>query len=158
MKRKEVSWFESFLAIVNIAQMEEVKSAQKTKKELNWKLPNQDTQTSDDDEEVLQDGIVREENRDPITDDFVTVYLTGMNRQKKEFVAQILEIKFMKREDKKGLYYWPTVDDISWESFCQILVVLDEPVLCDALSTNRRQLFSFSTKLLEKSSNIVKFL
>ena len=81
-----------------------------TKKDLNWKLPNQDTQTSD--EEVLQDGIVQEENRDPITDDFVTVYLTGTNGQKKEFVAQILEkdddqqlaqLKFMKREDEKRL-------------------------------------------------------
>ena len=141
-----------------------------TKKDLNWKLPNQDTQTSDDEkEEVLQDGILQEENRDPITDDFVTVYmyLTGTNGRKKKFVAQILEmdddrqlaqLKFMKREDEKGLYYWPTVNDISWESFCQILVVLDEPVLCDDISTNRRQLFSFSTKLLEKSSNIVKFL
>ena len=68
----------------------------------------------------------------------------------------LVQLKFMKREDEKG--YWPTVDDISWESFCRILVVLDEPVLCDALSTNRHQLFSFSTKLLEKSSNIVKFL
>ena len=83
-----------------------------TKKDLNWKLPNQDTQTSDDEEEVLQDGIVQEENRDPITDDFVTVYLTRTNERKKQFVAQILEmdddqqlaqLKFMKREDEKGL-------------------------------------------------------
>ena len=68
----------------------------------------------------------------------------------------LIQLKFMKREDEKG--YWPTADDISWESFCQILVVLDEPVLCGTLSTIRHQLFSFSTKLLEKSSNIVKFL
>ena len=49
---------------------------------MNWKLPNQDTQTSDDEEEVLQDGILQEENRDPIADDFVTVYLTDTNGQK----------------------------------------------------------------------------
>ena len=116
---------------------------------------------------VSEDGIVQEENRDPITDAFVTVYLTGTNGRRKRCAAQILEmdddpqlaqLKFMKREVEKGLYYWPTVDDISWESFCQILVLLDEPVLCDALSTNRRQLFSFSTKEQEKSLNNVKFL
>ena len=49
------------------------------------------------------------------------------------FVAQILEMDddamqapllFMKKDDKhESLYFWPTDDDISWESYSQILVV-----------------------------------
>lgn len=62
--------------------------------------------------------------------------LTGTNGQKKEFVAQILEmdddrqlaqLQFMKRKA-----YITGPHDISQESLCQILVVLDEPVLCGA--------------------------
>ena len=31
---------------------------------------------------------------------------------------------FMKKDDKhESLYFWPTDDDISWESYSQILVV-----------------------------------
>ena len=51
----------------------------------------------------------------------------------------------IKKDDKQGLYFWPPVDDISWENYSQLLVVLGEPELCESFSTNRWQFFIFKS-------------
>ena len=77
-------------------------------------------------------------------------------RKKKHLIysLQILEINdhviqaqllFIKKDDKQGLYFWPPVDDISWENYSQILVVLGEPKLHENISTNRWQFFMFKS-------------
>ena len=47
--------------------------------------------------------------------------------------AQLLVYKEIS-DDKQGLYFWPPVDDISWENYSQILVVLGDPELCENIS------------------------
>ena len=115
-------------------------------------------------EECLEDNW---ENKDPVKGDFVTVYLVDNCGRQKEFVAHILDmdddnllaqLQFMQKADEKDLYYWPAADDISWESFSQILVVLGKPLLCDVTSTNRRQFFRFSACRLSTLTGILQVI
>ena len=130
-----------------------------SKKVIKFNKTSQKTavQITDDDEcqdenTEINEGTPAEESidfQDPVKGDFVTVYLESHGR-KHLYIAQILEmddhamqakLQFMMNDAKQGLYFWPPVDDISWENYSQILVVIGEPELCENVSTNRRQFF-----------------
>ena len=115
-------------------------------------------------ETLPEEGI---EFQDPVKGDFVTMYLESHGK-KQSVVAQILEMDddvmqaqllFMKKDDKHGsLYFWPLDDDVSWENYFQILVVLGQPELCDSISTNRCQFFGFKAHHLAFSDSVLKLL
>ncbi|XP_033755233.1 uncharacterized protein LOC117338131 isoform X1 [Pecten maximus] len=78
---------------------------------------------------------------------FVLVTLTNDRRKKpKQYVAEIKELhngeallQFM--QSHQEFYFWPTVEDFSWEPLQNVVSIISPPVFVAEKSTTRRQLF-----------------
>ena len=88
--------------------------------------------------------VLRDRQRVPKRGDF---HILQWNKQ--DFVGQVLEmdevlgiscVKFMKK-NKEGLFYWPVLDDFSWEPFSSFVREV-ELTLVEGVSKNRCQLYS----------------
>lgn len=98
------------------------------------------------------------DHRDPVIDDYVAVYLEVRERRnvkKQLFIAQVLDVdpeqqllylNFMQSSVQlPALYEWPSKDDKSWEASAHVLIILDDPEYDTQMSTNRHQLYNFTT-------------